>query len=105
MGRVAGQWSAAVLIGLAMLLGCPRGAVAKAIARPVIAAEAADCAHDLQSDQQVPAPAFWRLQAQDTEVIRWRTPTTLAADRAFVSVPSPHRKVLPRGTSDDPPSH
>jgi hypothetical protein len=103
MGRVAAQWSGAVLIGVAMLLGCSRSAVARTIARPLIAAEPADSAAEWWTDPEVAAPCLLRLQALDNGVIQGGGPVALVVDRAFIPVPSPHRKLLPHGDSDEPP--
>jgi hypothetical protein len=94
-----------VLIGLAMLLGCSRTAVVRTIARPLIAAEPADSAAEWWTDPQVSAPSLLRLQALDNDVIQGDRPVALVVDRAFIPVPSLHRKLLPRGDSDEPPLH
>jgi hypothetical protein len=93
------------LIGVAMLLGCSRTAVARTIARPLIAAEPVDCAAEWWTDPAVAAPCLSRLQALGHDVIQGGGPVALVVDRAFIPVSSLHRKLLPRGDSDEPPLH
>ena len=105
MAKAALRVTTAVLLGVWMLLACSRTLAATTLAQPLIAAEPTDLDDEWRGDPQVLTPPFLRLPEMDNDFFLVCGLVPPVAERAFVTIPALHRKLLPRGNCDAPPSH